>query len=45
MHIGIKEEALLPMLHPDAKELYNSVCDLKATCEKVAERPNPFLIM
>ena len=34
MQIGMKEDSVFKILHPDARELYNSVCDLKATCEK-----------
>ena len=37
MQISMKEDKLFKMLHPDAQELYNSVCDLRATCEKCAD--------
>lgn len=37
MHIGMKEDSILTMLHADAKELYNSVCDLHQTCLKCAD--------
>jgi carbamoyl-phosphate synthase large subunit len=37
MHIGMKEDSILTMLHADAKELYNSVCDLHQTCIKCAD--------
>ena len=37
MQIGMKEDSVFRHLHPDAKELYNSVCDLKLTCEKCAD--------
>lgn len=35
--IGMKEDKVFKLLHPDAQELYNSVCDLSATCEKCAD--------
>ena len=46
--IGLKEDKIFKMLHPDAQELYNSVCDLKQTCERCADpaptpTPNPAL--
>jgi len=35
--IGFKEDKIFKMLHPDAQELYNSVCDLKQTCDRCAD--------
>ena len=29
MHIGMKEDSIFKLLHPDAQELYNSVCNLR----------------
>ena len=37
MSIGIKENSIFNQLHPDAQELYNSVCDLQATCRQCAD--------
>jgi DNA ligase-4 len=34
MHLWMKEDTIFNMLHKDAKELYNSTTDLRATCEK-----------
>ena len=33
MQIGMKEDSVFKLLHPDAKELYAAHCDLKETCE------------
>ena len=38
MHLGIKDESVLRLLHPDASELYNTVCDLDETCRKCGDR-------
>ena len=37
MQIGMKEDSVFKLLHPDAKELYSSVCDLKFTCEQCVD--------
>ena len=34
LSIAMKEDTLFKLLHPDAHELYNSVCDLRSTCEQ-----------
>ena len=33
----MKEDSIFKKLHPDAQELYNSVCDLRATCKTCAD--------
>ena len=37
MQIGMKETSIFKELHPDAQELYNSVCDLQATCQQCSD--------
>ena len=37
MQLGMKEDSVFKLLHPDAKELYASVCDLRATCEQCVD--------
>eukprot|EP00965_Chrysotila_dentata_P003887 126896-Pleurochrysis_carterae.AAC.1 len=37
MALGLKEDSILKLLHPDAKELFNSVCDLRAACDQCAD--------
>jgi len=37
MQIGMKEDSIFNMLHADAKEHYNSVCDLHNTCQKCSD--------
>ena len=37
MAIGMKEDSVFRLLHPDAQELYNSVCSLEDTCTQVAD--------
>ena len=37
MNIGIKENSIFNLLHPDAQELYNSVCDLQSTCRQCSD--------
>lgn len=39
MHIAMKEDSVFQLLHPDARELYNSNCNLRATCEQCVD-PN-----
>lgn len=38
MKIGMKEASIFSQLHPDAQELYNSVCDLQATCIQCSDQ-------
>ena len=37
MQIGMKEDSIFRELHPDAKELYASVCDLRSTCQQCVD--------
>ena len=37
LSIGLKEDKIFKLLHPDAQELYNSVCDLAQTCERCSD--------
>lgn len=39
MHIGMQEDAVFRLLHPDAKQLYNSVCDLRASLRRRVLNP------
>ena len=34
MTIGFKEDSIFKLLHPDAQELYNTMCDLEGMCAK-----------
>jgi DNA ligase-4 len=42
LKMGISEKTIFSEFHPDAEDIFNVTCDLRAVCEKLNDRTKRF---